>query len=51
MRILISNAAFGCYSAKGKIFLKAALQKVNENPYLKRTIVREMHFHEKWKKV
>ena len=28
-----------------------ALEKVNENPYLKRTIVREMHFHEKWKKM
>ena len=47
MRILISNAAFGCYSEKGKNFKKAALEIVNENPYLKRTIVREMHFHEK----
>ena len=27
-----------------------ALEKVNENPYLKRMIVRELHFHEKWKK-
>ena len=47
MRILISNAAFGCYSEKGFFLKKAALQKVIENPYLKRTIVREMHFHEK----